>query len=57
VLDVISVDEKASGSAIPYEIVGRHPLDIANCYANPAFEQEKLDRKVEYELDEMCEDV
>jgi UDP-glucose 4-epimerase len=57
VLDMVKAFEKASGKNIPYQIVDRRPGDIATCYADPTFAVEKLDWKVEYELDEMCEDT
>jgi len=57
VLNMINAFEKASGKNIPYKIVDRRAGDIAICYADPAFAEEKLDWKAEYELDEMCEDT
>jgi len=57
VLDMVKAFEKASGKNIPYQIIDRRPGDIATCYADPTFAVEKLDWKVEYELDEMCEDT
>jgi len=57
VLDMIKAFEKASGKDIPYQIVGRRSGDIATCYADSTFAAEKLDWKVEYDLDEMCEDT
>ncbi|MDC1509786.1 UDP-glucose 4-epimerase GalE [Oceanospirillaceae bacterium] len=57
VLDIVKAFENASGKNIPYKIVDRRPGDIATCYADPAFAMKKLDWKVEYELDEMCEDT
>ena len=57
VLDMVKAFEKASGKNIPYKIVDRRPGDIATCYADPALAVKKLDWKVEYELDEMCEDT
>jgi UDP-glucose 4-epimerase len=57
VLDMIKAFEKASGKDIPYQIVGRRPGDIATCYADSTFAAEKLDWKVEYDLDKMCEDT
>ena len=57
VLDIVKAFEKASGKNIPYKIVDRRPGDIPTCYADPSFAIKKLDWKVEYELDEMCEDT
>ena len=57
VLDMVKAFEKASGKIIPYKIVDRRPGDIAACYADTTLALMKLDWKVEYELDEMCEDT
>jgi UDP-glucose 4-epimerase len=56
VLDVIHAYEKASGRAIPYEIVARSPGDIAACYADPALAAEILDWHATRGIDEMCAD-
>jgi len=57
VLDMVKAFEKASGKEVPYQIVDRRPGDIATCYADPAYAEERLDWKAECELDEMCEDT
>ena len=57
VLDMVKAFEKASGKVVPYQIVGRRPGDIATCYADPAYAEEKLGWSAEYDLDEMCEDT
>jgi len=57
VLDMVKTFEKASGKNIPYQIVDRRAGDIATCYADPIFAEEKLDWKAKYKLDEMCEDT
>ncbi|MCB4205185.1 NAD-dependent epimerase/dehydratase family protein, partial [Deferribacterales bacterium Es71-Z0220] len=36
VLEVVSAFEDASGCKIPYEIVGRRPGDVAQCFADPS---------------------
>jgi UDP-glucose 4-epimerase len=56
VLDVIHAYEKASGRAIPYEIVARRPGDIAACYADTALAAEILDWHAIRGIDEMCAD-
>ena len=56
VLDVIHAYEKASGRAIPYEIVARRPGDIAACYADVSLAASKLDWRATRGLDEMCAD-
>jgi len=57
VLDMVKAFEKASGKNIPYQIVDRRPGDIATCYADPVYAEERLGWKAECELDEMCEDT
>jgi len=57
VLDIVKAFEKASGKKIPYEIIGRRPGDVAICYADTVYAQEKLGWKAEYNLHEMCEDT
>jgi UDP-glucose 4-epimerase len=56
VLDVIHAYKKASGRAIPYEIVARRTVDIAACYADPALAAEILDWHATRGIDEMCAD-
>ena len=55
-LDVIQAYEKASGRAIPYEIVARRPGDIAACYADVSLAASMLDWHATRGLDEMCVD-
>jgi len=57
VLDMVRAFEKASGRAVPYQIVDRRPGDIATCYADPAYAKEKLGWEAQYELNDMCEDT
>ena len=57
VLDMIKAFEKVVGKSIPYQFVKRRPGDIATCYADPAYAEERLGWKAEYGLDEMCEDA
>lgn len=57
VLEVIHAFEKASGIAIPYEIVPRRPGDIATCYAAPGYAEEVLGWAAELNLERMCEDA
>jgi UDP-glucose 4-epimerase len=57
VLDMIKAFEEASGKKIPYQIVDRRPGDIATCYADPTYAEERLGWKAECGLKEMCEDT
>ncbi|HEY8609343.1 MAG TPA: UDP-glucose 4-epimerase GalE [Noviherbaspirillum sp.] len=56
VLEMVNAFEKASGRAVPYQVVGRRPGDIAVCYADPARAAELLGWRAEKGLDEMCAD-
>lgn len=57
VLDVVKAFEKASGKAVPYQIVDRRPGDVAQCYADPAKAEKELGWKATRGIDEMCTDT
>jgi UDP-glucose 4-epimerase len=57
VLEMVSAFERASGRAIPYEIVDRRPGDIATCWADPGLAQALLQWKASRSLAQMCEDA
>ena len=56
-LDMVKAFEKANGIAIPYEIVGRRPGDIATVYADPSKSRELLGWTAERTLEDMCRDT
>lgn len=56
VLQLVKAFEKASGKVVRYNIVGRRPGDIAECFADPSKAKTELNWKAEKGLDEMCED-
>lgn len=56
VLQIISAFSKACGKEIPYQIDGRRPGDIAECYADPTKAKNELGWSAERGIDEMCED-
>jgi UDP-glucose 4-epimerase len=56
VLDAVKAFEAASEQAVPYEIQGRRPGDIAACYACPDLAYELLGWRAERDLPEMCRD-
>ena len=56
VLDVIHAYEKACGHELPYQIMGRRPGDIAQCYADPTKAEKELGWKAERNLEDMCRD-
>jgi len=57
VLDMVRAFEEASGKGIPYQIVERRLGDIAICYTDPTYAQEKLGWKAKYGLKKMCKDT
>jgi len=57
VLDMIHAFEDASGRAVPYEIVGRRPGDIATCYADPQRARRELDWSAALGIEEMVRDT
>ncbi len=56
VLDIVKAFERVNNVTINYKIVGRRPGDIAACYSDPSYAEEKLGWRAEKGLDEMCED-
>ena len=56
VLDVLHAFEKVVGKPIPYEITGRRPGDIAECYADPSRAEKELGWKATCSLEKMCQD-
>lgn len=56
VLDVVKAFEKASGQAIPYEIMPRRAGDIAEFYANAEKARNILGWEVNLSLEDMCRD-
>jgi UDP-glucose 4-epimerase len=57
VLEMIKAFEKASGKAVPYQVVARRPGDIATCYADPAHAAALLEWKAGKGIEEMCADT
>ncbi|MEP7297104.1 MAG: UDP-glucose 4-epimerase GalE [Burkholderiales bacterium] len=56
VLELVMAFEKASGRAVPIEIVGRRPGDIDACYADATLANTLLGWKATRDLDAMCVD-
>ena len=56
VLELIRAFERASGRAVPYQVVARRPGDIACCFANPERARQLLGWRAEKSLDDMCAD-
>lgn len=57
VLEMVRAFERASGCAVPYEIVERRPGDIAACWADPSLAEGILGWRAERDLEAMCEDA
>jgi UDP-glucose 4-epimerase len=56
VLEVVAAYAKASGRAVPYQVMARRPGDIAACYADPAAASALLGWTAKHDLARMCED-
>jgi len=57
VIDMIAAFERASGKAIPYQIVDRRIGDVAACYADPSRAETELGWIAEKGLQDMCVDT
>lgn len=49
--------ERACGQAIPFEVIGRRPGDVACCYADPGRAERELGWRAVRDLDAMCRDT
>lgn len=57
VLEMVNAFAKASGRAIPYEVVGRRSGDIGCCFADPSLAKQLLKWRAEKTLEDMCRDT
>jgi UDP-glucose 4-epimerase len=57
VLELVHAFERASGRAVPYDVVARRPGDIASCYADVTLAEQLLGWKARRDLDAMCVDT
>lgn len=57
VLEMIRAFEAASGRRVPYQVVGRRPGDVAQCWADPAEAWRSLGWRARRGLDQMCADA
>ncbi|CAN8001203.1 unnamed protein product [Ixodes hexagonus] len=57
VLEVIAAFEQASGTKVPYKVVGRRPGDVDQLFAVPTLATEVLGWKAEKSLLDMCVDM
>ena len=56
VLELVAAYARASGRAVPYDIVPRRPGDVAACYADPALARTALGWQARHDLERMCAD-
>jgi UDP-glucose 4-epimerase len=56
VLELVHAFERASGRAVPYEIVPRRPGDVGACYADASRARTLLGWRAARDLDAMCAD-
>ena len=57
VLDLVETFQKVNNIAVPYEIVGRRPGDIAICYAETSKAEKIMGWKAEKGIEDMCRDA
>ena len=57
VLELIGAFERASGKAVPHEIVGRRNGDVAAVWADPSLALRELGWTAEMDLEAMCRDA
>ena len=57
VLEVLAAAERAVGRALPREVVGRRPGDIAVCYSDPGLAAAEIGWRASRDLDDMCRDA
>lgn len=56
VLQMVDAFSRASGRAVPYQVVARRPGDVAQCYADPGHARATLGWQASRGLAQMCED-
>ncbi|MCW5580301.1 MAG: UDP-glucose 4-epimerase GalE [Luteimonas sp.] len=57
VLQLVQAFERASGRAVPYEIVARRAGDVAEVYADPTLAHRLLGWQAKLDVDAMCRDA
>ncbi|WP_417687990.1 UDP-glucose 4-epimerase GalE [Pseudidiomarina sp.] len=57
VLQMVKAFEAASGQKIPYEIAPRRAGDIAECYADPTYSEQRLGWRASHSLEDMMRDT
>lgn len=57
VLEIVETFKRVNQIDVPYQIDGRRPGDIAECYADGSKAKEELGFTCQYEIDDMCKDT
>lgn len=57
VLELVSAFERATGTEIPYEVIGRRPGDIASIWADPSAAEHDLGWSATRSIEDMCADA
>ena len=57
VLEMVRAFERASGRAVPCQMVARRPGDVAQCWADPALAERLLGWRAQHGIDRMCQDA
>jgi len=57
VLEMVRAFERASGRAIPCQVVARRPGDVAQYWADPSLAERLLGWRAQYSIDRMCQDA
>lgn len=57
VREMVAAFERASGKAVPYDVVARRPGDVASCFADVRRAEELLNWRATRDVDQMCRDA
>ena len=57
VLEVVRAFEHASGHAVPYRMAARRTGDVATCYADVGYAEQRLGWRARRDLNDMCRDA
>jgi len=57
VMELVNTFQRVTGVMVPYEITGRRPGDIAECYADKRKAERELAWKAERSIEDMCRDA
>ena len=57
VLEMVRAFERASGRAVPCQVVARRPGDVAQYWADPTLAERLLGWRAQHDIDRMCQDA